>query len=694
MLHPLTTENNPRRAAQGSKNEADERHGVSRLDSRLGNQATLRMLPRFQSAIGNYGILQRLQLEAGTAGVLQRKCDSCEEEEQSTPPVRIQPKLAIGAADDPLEREADHVADKVMRMPTKESVVATGAPSKLSPGHVSSSGMAAPPIVHEVLGSAGQALDPATRNWIEPRLGYDLEQVRIHTGHEAAESARAINARAYTVGSDVVFGSGQYSPSSDSSKRLLAHELAHVIQQGRAAVDQVQRAVFNVGNLAINVDYGGLTTIPAADRAAQIGTDIATWTSAPPAPATVTAIAALTPGQQFWMLLGLRLLRDNTAAAPGLNRGQAVDRLLAYAPSTVHPIIGVTSFDGEHEVLEVTGWFEVALTASLTAPTGTARSDIQTIVNPPPTTGSASDPLDVSAFQTRLGPALRFLVTAIDPANRASVGTRSISAFQSLGDVLLAEARTFFSPLADAASGNVYGLQPPLSGSTLIFDVTATTPSLDQRIGYLSNRAEIVGRNTDSSNPIFTDTNIFADVHFDASRAADRQELLNLVTTLEADPAINAIVDRLIQNTGRKSGQGASTRIGLVTEFDSSRFTACQDHWLGIRTLCHELLHALVHPNFQASATPLGFPQVVREGFTEVLGVELFNDRVVPKANSNATFKATLEAGVTGAPCPAPASTSVGYQAAGAGANVIRNKAGEQNFRAAYFLGRRDLVGL
>jgi len=91
-----------------------------------------------------------------------------------------------------------------------------------------------PPIVHEVLRSSGRPLDPETRTFMESRFCYDFSHVRIHTDAQAAESTRAINANAFTVGRDVVFGAGKYSPNSDQVKRLLAHELSHVVQQNRA----------------------------------------------------------------------------------------------------------------------------------------------------------------------------------------------------------------------------------------------------------------------------------------------------------------------------------------------------------------------------------------------------------------------------------------------------------------------------
>jgi len=91
---------------------------------------------------------------------------------------------------------------------------------------------AIPPIVHEVLRSPGQPLEDGTREFMEPRFGHDFSRVRVHTDSKAAESARAVNAQAYTVGKDVVFGSNEYAPGTTGGRKLLAHELTHVLQQG------------------------------------------------------------------------------------------------------------------------------------------------------------------------------------------------------------------------------------------------------------------------------------------------------------------------------------------------------------------------------------------------------------------------------------------------------------------------------
>src|SRR5205823_3494774 len=94
-----------------------------------------------------------------------------------------------------------------------------------------SSPAAAPPIVHDVLRSPGQPLDQATRSFFEPRFGHNFGNVRVHTDDKAAVSARAVNALAYTVGQNVVFDRGQFTPYNSSGRKLLAHELTHVVQQ-------------------------------------------------------------------------------------------------------------------------------------------------------------------------------------------------------------------------------------------------------------------------------------------------------------------------------------------------------------------------------------------------------------------------------------------------------------------------------
>ncbi len=91
--------------------------------------------------------------------------------------------------------------------------------------------------VKDVVASSGQPLDKDTRNDMENRFDTDFSDVEVHTGAQAAESARSVSAQAYTVGNHVVFGEGKYEPNSDEGRHMIAHELTHVVQQRNGPVD-------------------------------------------------------------------------------------------------------------------------------------------------------------------------------------------------------------------------------------------------------------------------------------------------------------------------------------------------------------------------------------------------------------------------------------------------------------------------
>jgi hypothetical protein len=161
----------------------------------------------------------------------------------------IQTKLTISQSGDQYEQEAESVSVRVMRMEPRllqRSCACGGTCPKCQAerktkhdariqmkrvGSTHSGQTNAPPSVHQVLRSPGQQLDATTRAFMEPRFGQDFSGVRVHSDRAAAESARDVNARAYTVGRDVVFGDGSYAPGTNDGRRLLAHELAHVVQQ-------------------------------------------------------------------------------------------------------------------------------------------------------------------------------------------------------------------------------------------------------------------------------------------------------------------------------------------------------------------------------------------------------------------------------------------------------------------------------
>ena len=148
--------------------------------------------------------------------------------------IGIQAKLRVGQPGDIYEQEADRVADEVMRMPEphlrqqveeEEFILA----KKREDATLEVTFDIEPQI--RALHDSGQSLPESERKYFEPRFGYDFTQVRIHTDAQAAESARVVNARAFTVGGDVIFGMGEYQPETVGGRQLLAHELTHVVQQ-------------------------------------------------------------------------------------------------------------------------------------------------------------------------------------------------------------------------------------------------------------------------------------------------------------------------------------------------------------------------------------------------------------------------------------------------------------------------------
>jgi hypothetical protein len=153
----------------------------------------------------------------------------------------IQAKLAISQPGDVLEQEADRIAEKVMAMPLSPPPQKRAPLTQLQRSSAQAMSSPVPSIVGDVLRSPGAPLDAATRAFMEPRFGYDLSPVRVHADFKAAESAKALNARAYTVSKDIVFGSGQYRQGTSTGQRLLAHELSHVIQQNELPEARLQR---------------------------------------------------------------------------------------------------------------------------------------------------------------------------------------------------------------------------------------------------------------------------------------------------------------------------------------------------------------------------------------------------------------------------------------------------------------------
>jgi hypothetical protein len=231
-------------AAQNTTHTAPAKKQKTEARAKSASQVSAQPAPVFAGAL--------IQRKCACGG----DCPRCENEQKKKP--HLQTKLKVSTPGDQYEQEADRVAEQVMRMaapPVHSDTSQVRQSSGLSvqrkcarceddenllqrkeshadAGSHASASQDVPQVMRDVLGSAGQPLDAATRDFMESRFEYDFGNVRVHSGAQAQAAARSVDALAFTVGRDVVFGAAQYSPHTTEGKRLLAHELTHVVQQG------------------------------------------------------------------------------------------------------------------------------------------------------------------------------------------------------------------------------------------------------------------------------------------------------------------------------------------------------------------------------------------------------------------------------------------------------------------------------
>ncbi len=217
---------------------------MNKSASRTAQQATKPLSPA-------QGILQR-KCDCGNHTVAGGECAECSKK-------KMQRKLTIGASNDPLEQEADRVADQVLAASAHSAV--SGAPPRILRFVGQSTGQAdaAPASVDRVLASPGRPLDPPLQQDMEQRFGHDFSRVRVHSGAAAEQSARDVSANAYTVGRNIVFGVSRFAPGTHEGRRLIAHELTHVVQQSGSDGIRVGQG---------NKKRGLYPTVPDADHAA------------------------------------------------------------------------------------------------------------------------------------------------------------------------------------------------------------------------------------------------------------------------------------------------------------------------------------------------------------------------------------------------------------------------------------------
>jgi Domain of unknown function (DUF4157) len=193
--------------------------GIAGADFRAHNSASAGNAPPSTLTPSDSALLQRT-CACGNHSMAGAKCEECGKQKR----LGLQTKLTVNEPGDRYEREPDRIADQVMATPAHHAV--SDAPPRIQRfvGQPTGQTETAPASVDEALASPGRSLERALRQDMEQRFGYDFSRVRMHADTKAAESARAVNALAYTVGSSVVFDVGQYAPHTNAGQKLLAKE--------------------------------------------------------------------------------------------------------------------------------------------------------------------------------------------------------------------------------------------------------------------------------------------------------------------------------------------------------------------------------------------------------------------------------------------------------------------------------------
>jgi hypothetical protein len=610
----------------------------------------------------------------------------------------VRPKLAVSTPGDPAEREADAVADRVTRMPAHQlgsspaarSAPPAGPPIQGKRRAADGSGTGAvPAVVEGVLTSAGEPLSAEVRAFMEPRFGHDFGHVRIHTDAAAAAGADAIAARAFTHGHRIAFARGEYEPASGTGRQLLAHELAHVLQQASGA-GGIDRAVHQIGSARISIDYGDVVGHDSpAEHQQQIEGRYTALTGKPGLDVSA-AVAALTNSQRRWLVFALDLLADNPL--PGLDLGLAVRRLIDYAPNAAQHPLGPTWREFATEAMRASGWLELALTVTLKEPGKTDQDKLNKLYNPTATTpgGSsssacpanrpASDQLDEPTLRAELDTLMRTYVSGQASAVRArAIDLHDVSEIRSVADAVQAEALRFFAPYIGHSHTRAFQQSWRYSSHLTPSTAPGAIPAASKR-AFLDNRA----RNKAG------DAGLLARVHHDPRCDADELVFADIIDKLAADASVQADLDAIMSWKTFTASSDDSAEVTMNLQY-SSATGACEARWMAVESLCHELMHVYVSQEFfDLHRNRL----LITEGFPEILGDQLY-EHIREIAEKDTTYRKRFEPGLPAGACPKEIrAPERGYPSAASPAEEIRGIVGDDRFRAAYFLGRTRLAGL
>lgn len=444
------------------------------------------------------------------------------------------------------------------------------------------------------------------------------------------------------------------------------------------------------GPLEAKVDYTKLRALPESKYSAYFngvyrlftGLEIDIWPQ----------IEQYEGEDQVWLAHALYLYGANIDVLPkDFDHTAAVARLISRATlRTAMP--GAENDAFEREVLRASGWVRAAVAGKLTPPDRPVAAKLNLIYNPPGSTLDGEEEKKVGPLRENVLDELADLLTKVvdeqlahwKPEPGKPSEPESFDHLRRIADFLQRFVAARLRPYADA-----WETGPYFDGFHYSQCLRSTWELPDgpaHRLNWLLNRAQAVGWDKDRGA-------LLAKANYDGTRTGDRDALLRLLgKRLTTDAVLDGKLGDLVKLTAAHSrGEG---HISIQPIFPSPAWGTKSDwRWRVIRTLVHELMHRLAHPDFTAKASEIRQGQIITEGFVDLLTVDVYTQlwKEVPQSKTGAQV---LLQGLDTTRQPDASFFRIGYGGAGTAAAAIRDLVGDDNVRAAFFLGATHLIGL
>ena len=669
----------------------------------------------------------------------------------------FQPKLTINAPADRYEQEADAMADNVMRMqepfiqPKLSPVISVQRKcdhceeeeKKAHRKEMNGNETTADHTLESYLGNlngSGQSLTGEVRNFYEPRFGHDFSNVKVHTDSVAVKSAQSINALAYTSGNNIVFNSGQYSPNTDSGKRLLGHELTHVVQQRQNTIPQRKiqlqhirmnsgRFVGNVASTPLNLkedvveamdSLHTLWSMSNTDYAAEypIVKGLPAMSEVPIASIPKT-ISAIRNNEQ-------PILNDKVALASfgisvsapvgtgGTNARSDIFKLQDYlhsrwfittpdhtaersAAAVTDPVntatipktlIGLS----RAKTAKVAGGFKTHdIMKGAKALSATERGKVESVLIPGATvsgTGTVTPPTpDAICTTAGLNTEIRTTIEPFVKSNGLSFRTRKLSSpivpmtqIRTMGDIVESEIEGYFGPYLRGATS--------VAGARYKFGQYSVRSEIKDQSATTQWRND-PGRESWVKYWISTETK--------NPHHCNQTELDSVAHGIATDAALKTDIDDTINGWPAEATGGINMN-PYLRDATASADEIRKARWDAFTIILHESIHHLAHPNFVSTYTQMNNDsmQILKEGFNDLFRRELwFGAGKLKTRIPTAAYNANRTV-IEGATYPYKASlvTYHGDYDQVKQAQDIEKIIGNTNAKAAYFLGHTEYLGL